>query len=41
MKLTSAMPEEAIDLVMDRPFMFFIEHQPTNSILFMGRVVEP
>jgi serpin B len=41
MKLTSAMPEDAIDLVMDRPFMFFIEHQPTGSVLFMGRVVEP
>ena len=41
MKLTSAMPEEAIQLVVDRPFMFFIEHQPTGSILFMGRVVEP
>ena len=41
MKLTSAMPEDAIELVMDRPFMFFIEHQPTGSILFMGRVVEP
>lgn len=41
MKLTSAMPEDAISLVLDRPFMFFIEHQPTSSILFMGRVVEP
>jgi serpin B len=41
MKLTSAMPEDAIDLTMDRPFMFFIEHQPTGSVLFMGRVVEP
>lgn len=41
MKLTAAMPEEAIKLVMDRPFLFFIEHQPTGSILFMGRVVEP
>lgn len=41
MKLTAAMPEDALSLVMDRPFMFFIEHQPTGSILFMGRVVEP
>ena len=41
MKLTGAMPEDALSLVLDRPFMFFIEHQPTGSILFMGRVVEP
>lgn len=41
MKLTAAMPEDALKLVLDRPFMFFIEHQPTGSILFMGRVVEP
>ena len=41
MKLTAAMPEDAIQLVMDRPFLFTIEHQPTGSILFMGRVVEP
>ena len=41
MKLTAAMPEDALSLVLDHPFMFFIEHQPTGSILFMGRVVEP
>lgn len=41
MKLTAAMPEDALSLVLDRPFMFFIEHQPTGSVLFMGRVVEP
>jgi serpin B len=32
---------EPISLVIDRPFMFFIQHQPTGTILFMGRVVEP
>jgi len=41
MKVTAAMPEDALSLVLDRPFIFFIEHQPTGSILFMGRVVEP
>jgi serpin B len=41
MSLKAAMPEDALSLVLDRPFMFFIEHQPTDSILFMGRVVEP
>ena len=37
----SAMPEEPISLIIDRPFMFMIRHQPTNTILFMGRVTQP
>lgn len=41
MGVTSAMPGEPISLVIDRPFLFFIEHQPTGSILFMGRVLQP
>lgn len=41
MKAESAMPGEPKSLVIDRPFMFFIQHQPTGSILFMGRVTEP
>jgi serpin B len=28
-------------LVVDRPFLFFIVHQPTGAILFAGRVVDP
>jgi serpin B len=39
--VTSAMPDEPISLVIDRPFMFMIRHLPTNTILFMGRVLEP
>lgn len=39
--VTSAMPEDPISLVIDRPFLFMIRHQPTNIILFMGRVVQP
>ena len=39
MKLTS-MPENPIELTVDRPFLFFIRDHQTNSILFMGRVVE-
>jgi len=39
--IKSAMPEEAVSLVIDRPFLFFIQHQPTGSILFMGRVTQP
>ena len=34
-------PEEPISLVIDRPFLFMIQHQPTGTILFMGRVLEP
>jgi serpin B len=30
-----------IPLVVDRPFLFFIVHQPTNTLLFAGRVVDP
>jgi serpin B len=32
---------EPTSLVIDRPFMFLIQHVPTGSILFMGRVLEP
>ncbi len=39
--VTSAPPEEPITLVVDRPFLFLIRHKPTNSILFMGRVIQP
>jgi serpin B len=32
---------EPISLVIDRPFIFLIQHVPTGSILFMGRVLQP
>ncbi len=32
---------EPITLIIDRPFLFLIQHLPTDSILFMGRVLEP
>ena len=41
MGIKSAMPEDPISLVIDRPFLFLILHEPTGTILFMGRVVEP
>ncbi len=40
MTLTSA-PADPLRLVVDRPFLFLIRDHQTNSILFMGRVVEP
>jgi serpin B len=39
--IESAMPGEPRTLIIDRPFMFFIRHQPTGTILFMGRVTQP
>ena len=41
MGIKAMMPEEPVDLVINRPFMFFIRHLPTNSIIFMGRVTHP
>lgn len=41
MKRTSMPINDPISLVLDRPFMFSIMHNPTGSVLFMGRVVQP
>ena len=40
MSVTSA-PENPLRLEVDRPFLFLIRDIQTNSILFMGRVLEP
>jgi serpin B len=40
MGLKSAPPEDPISLTIDRPFMYFIQHNPTGSILFFGRVTD-
>lgn len=39
--VTSAPIDEPISLVIDRPFLFMIRHRLSNTILFMGRVLEP
>jgi serpin B len=30
-----------VSLVVDRPFLFFIRHDPTGAILFQGRILSP
>ncbi|XP_078527438.1 plasminogen activator inhibitor 1 [Lissotriton helveticus] len=30
-----------LEVVMDRPFLFVVRHNPTGTILFMGQVMEP
>ena len=32
---------DPVDLVVDRPFVFTIHHQPTGAVLFVGRVLDP
>jgi serpin B len=29
------------DLIVDRPFLFLIRHDPTSALLFAGRVTDP
>ena len=40
MQVTSA-PADPLQLTVDRPFLFLIRDHQTQSVLFMGRVVEP
>jgi serpin B len=37
----SAMPEEPIEVTVDRPFVFVIRDIETGTVLFVGRVVDP
>lgn len=38
--ITSA-PTEVTTIEIDRPFVFFLRHQETGAVLFMGQVVDP
>jgi serpin B len=37
----SSAPTELIDLTIDRPFIFLIRDNPTNTTLFLGRLLQP
>ena len=37
----TGMPDEPIEITINRPFIFFIREIETNSILFIGRVQDP
>ena len=39
--MRAAMPEEPVEVTVDRPFMFMIRDNETGAILFVGRVVNP
>lgn len=39
--LTSALEGETVELTLDRPFLFIIEHSSTGEILFLGQVTDP
>ena len=41
MKLGAAAPSAPVPFVADHPFLFFIRHNPTGCILFLGRVQDP
>ena len=41
MELKSAMPRPPKVFKADHPFLFLIRHNPTGSILFLGRVTSP
>ena len=36
-----ARPPEPFELRLDRPFLWAIEHRPTGTLLFLGRVTDP
>ncbi|GAG00142.1 unnamed protein product, partial [marine sediment metagenome] len=39
--VTSARPQEPVELTIDRPFLFLIQDVETGAVLFLGRVLDP
>ena len=37
----AARPQEPLEIRVDRPFLFAIQHVPTGTCLFLGRVTDP
>jgi serpin B len=37
----AGLPQKSVDLTIDRPFIFMIRDEPTGTILFSGRMVDP
>jgi serpin B len=40
-RVTSALPGKPIEVRVDRPFLFAIQHRPSGACLFLGRIVDP
>jgi serpin B len=34
-------PEQPIEVKIDRPFLFAIQHRPSSACIFLGRVTDP
>jgi serpin B len=42
MKMTAIGPRtRPFQMIVDRPYLFVIEDQPSHTILFLGEVIEP
>lgn len=41
MQEAAAVMDESLFLIVDRPFLFLIQHEPSGTILFMGRLLDP
>jgi serpin B len=40
-RVTAALPDNPIEVRVDRPFLFAIQHRSSGACLFLGRIVDP